>query len=167
MTATDNLIPLAFIICFFGGPFLLIGFFAYLWSRTKTERYKTVREYLNRGLPVPPELLRGQPAYAPPQAHSGTPSGNYYYPPQKSARRDLRRGITRTFAGMAICVTFYFIWPHSRIWAWGLIPWIIGVGYIVAYFVEPEDEPAQSPLPSVPPPRNPPPTTPAPPSTTL
>ncbi len=144
------IISLAFIICFFGGPFILLGFFAYLWSRNKTERYKTVREYLNRGLPVPPELLRGQRAYAPPPVPASPHT--YSYPaPTRRARSDLRRGITQTFVGLAVCIVFYLIWPDSRIWAWGLIPWIIGVGYIVAYFVEPEEEAAaQAPLPPIP-----------------
>ena len=145
------IIPLAFIICFFGGPFLLVAYCAHLWSQAKIERYKTVREYLSRGLPVPPELLRGRPVPGPvPSAPN--PASSYYSPPVR-ARRDLRRGIIRTFAGMGICLAFYFMWPHSRIWVWGLIPWIIGVGYIIAYFLEPE-EPELPPVPSAHPPEN-------------
>ncbi len=133
------IISLALIVCLFGSPFILVGYFAYLWFRAKTERYLTVREYLNRGLPVPPELLREQKYSDVP----GQPHRLRYYGP----RREFRRGIVRTFTGVGICLALYLISPHTRLWAWGLIPWIMGIGHLIAYFLEPEDDVALPPIP--------------------
>jgi hypothetical protein len=127
------IIALALIVCLFGSPFILVGYLAYLWFRAKEARYLTIREYLNHGLPVPPELLQGK-NYS---DVSGQPRRLREYGP----RRELRRGIVPIFSGIGTALALYLMWPHTRLWAWGLIPWIIGVGYLVAYFIEPEDDP--------------------------
>jgi hypothetical protein len=134
-----------FIVFFsiFVAPLLLLGFFVYIWGRVRTERYLTIREHVQRGLPLPPELTHGQsPSQLPGNPPSSISTPAYYYSPRDSARRDLRRGINLTATGTALCVTFHVVWPHTSTWAWGLIPWLIGVGYIISSFAtDTEDEP--------------------------
>jgi len=163
------LIPIVFIICFFGGPFIVVGVCVYFWARTREERYKTVREYLNRGLPVPPEILQGKPYYPPPTTtptpsnlpsvpqaspsaqpatYSALPTQPTYdpYTQRNLAQKDLRHGIETVALGLAACVLFYIFWPEGRMWAWGLVPIIVGVGYIISARVAIHDSNGNPPL---------------------
>ncbi len=106
----------------FGAPVLVVGaimFFSYLKSRSL---HRTVREMVEKGQPVPPSL------FAP--------------PPTVRARSDMRRGVVLVMVGFGLMVFFGAVndWEGGA-WALGIIPFLIGVGYLLVWKLEgPKDK---------------------------
>ncbi len=106
----------------FGAPVLVVGaimFFSYLKSRSL---HRTVREMVEKGQPVPPTL------FAP--------------PPTIRARSDMRRGVVLVMVGFGLMVFFGAVndWEGGA-WALGIIPFLIGVGYLLVWKLEgPKDK---------------------------
>jgi hypothetical protein len=48
------------------------------------------------------------------------------------SKSDLRRSIILIFTGIAVILTLVVLIDHSRIWTIGIIPIIIGIGYLIA-----------------------------------
>ena len=113
----------------FGAPVLVVGaimFFSYLKSRSL---HRTVREMVEKGQPVPPTL------FAP--------------PPAVRARSDVRRGIVLVMVGFGLMIFFGAVnnWEDG-VWAFGVIPFLIGVGYLLVWKLEgPKDTDKAPPLP--------------------
>lgn len=102
----------------FGAPVLiviLIGIFTLLASRS---RQRTIRMMLEKGQPIPAELLA---------------------PAAKAVRQrsDVRRGVVWTMVGLGVMVFFGAVndWEGGA-WALGLIPFLIGVGYLLIWKLE-------------------------------
>jgi Domain of unknown function (DUF6249) len=113
-------IPLVAIVflSIFGAPVLiviLIGVFALLASRSKQ---RTIRMMLEKGQPVPAELL------AP---HART----------VRQRSDVRRGVIWTMIGLGLIIFFGAVndWEEG-VWSIGLIPFLIGLGYLLVWKLE-------------------------------
>jgi hypothetical protein len=106
----------------FGAPVLVVGaimFFSYLKSRSL---HRTVRDMVEKGQPVPPTL------FAP--------------PPTIRARSDMRRGVVLVMVGFGLMVFFGAVneWEGGA-WALGIIPFLIGVGYLLVWKLEgPKDK---------------------------
>src|SRR5205809_6303229 len=102
----------------FGAPVLIvimIGMFALLISRT---RQRTIRMMVEKGQPVPAELLA----------------------PTKRAvrqRSDVRRGVIWTMIGLGAMIFFGAVndWEGGA-WSLGLIPFLIGLGYLIVWKLE-------------------------------
>ena len=113
----------------FGAPVLIVAaimFFSYLRSRSL---HLTVREMVEKGQPVPPTL------FAP--------------PPAVRARSDVRRGIVLVMVGFGLMIFFGAVndWEGGA-WAIGIIPFLIGVGYLLVWKLEgPKDADKAPPLP--------------------
>jgi hypothetical protein len=113
----------------FGAPVLIVAaimFFSYLRSRSL---HRTVREMVAKGQPVPPAL------FAP--------------PPAVRARSDFRRGVVLMMVGFALMIFFGATndWDGGA-WAIGIIPFLIGVGYLLVWkFEGPKDADKVPPLP--------------------
>jgi hypothetical protein len=113
----------------FGAPVLIVAaimFFSYLRSRSL---HRTVREMVAKGQPVPPAL------FAP--------------PPAIRARSDFRRGVVLMMVGFALMIFFGAVndWEGGA-WAIGIIPFLIGVGYLLVWkFEGPKDADKAPPLP--------------------
>jgi len=110
----------------FGAPVLIVAaimFFSYLRSRSL---HRTVREMVAKGEPVPPTL------FAP--------------PPAVRARSDFRRGVVLVMVGFALMIFFGAVndWEGGA-WAIGIIPFLIGVGYLVVWKFEGPKEPDKAP----------------------
>ena len=110
----------------FGAPVLIVAaimFFAYLRSRSL---HRTVREMVAKGQPVPPAL------FAP--------------PPAIRARSDFRRGVVLMMVGFALMIFFGAIndW-EGGVWAIGIIPFLIGAGYLLVWKFESPKEPDKAP----------------------
>ena len=129
----DNLIPLAGIAGAFGTPILIVFFVCYFNYRRRRENVALAREYLEKGLPVPPELL--DPAQR--AAYDRAKGGNSH---------DLRRGFRLTFIGLAVIAALYVDNPHTTTWGWGLIPTIMGIGFLLSGWYE-ERRAGQAPYP--------------------
>jgi hypothetical protein len=113
----------------FGAPVLIVAaimLFSYLRSRSL---HKTVREMVEKGQPVPATL------FAP--------------PPAVRARSDVRRGIVLCMVGIGMMIFFGAVndWDGGA-WAIGIIPFLIGVGYLLVWKLEgPKDADKAPPLP--------------------
>jgi hypothetical protein len=138
----DDLIPLTGILATFGMPVLVVFVVAYFNFRRRRENMALAREYLNKGLPVPQELLdtsrRGV------DLSRSMPRGY---------RCDLNRGFKLTFIGFGVTLALFITSPHSTHWAWGLIPLVMGIGYLLSAWIEARGEQRDRPgSPLAPPP---------------
>jgi hypothetical protein len=101
----------------FGAPVfivLVIMFFSYLKQRSL---HRTVRAMVERGQEVPAAL------FAP--------------PPVVKARSDMRRGVILIMVGIALMLFFAAVndWEGGS-WTLGLIPFLIGAGYLTVWRLE-------------------------------
>ena len=115
-----EVIPLVGIVflSIFGAPVLiviLIGLFALLVSRS---RQRTIRMLVEKGQPVPAELLA-------PATRTGR------------QRSDVRRGVVWTMVGVGLIVWLGAVndWEGGA-WSFGLIPFLIGLGYLIIWKLE-------------------------------
>jgi len=101
----------------FGFSALIVATVFYGLHRSEKLRHETIRAALEKGQPLPPELL-DRP---------------------KSRRTDLQRGIILIALGVGISV-FLLIEGESS-WGAGLIPAALGGGMLVAHLVSRREEP--------------------------
>jgi hypothetical protein len=124
-----KVLPIAIIsiLAVFGFPVAIVAVIMFSsWARTRS-LHRTVRMMVEKGQPVPPELL-SSPAAAPVIVRP-------WY--------DLRRGIVLVSVGVGV-VMFFGIsagWDNG-VWALGLIPGLIGLGYLLAWRLAYRDEKA-------------------------
>ncbi|MCA1659439.1 MAG: DUF6249 domain-containing protein, partial [Verrucomicrobiaceae bacterium] len=110
-------IPIVGIIfgTFFMTPVLIVAaimFFTYLKQRSL---HRTVRVMVEKGQPVPAAL------FAP--------------PPVVRARSDMRRGVVLVMVGIGLMVFFAAVGGGGA-WALGIIPFLIGAGYLLVWKLE-------------------------------
>ena len=114
------IIPLVGIVflSIFGAPVLIvivIGGIALLVSRS---RQRTIRMLVEKGQPVPAELLA---------------------PATRAVRQrsDMRRGVVWTMVGLGMMIFFGAVndWEGGA-WSLGLIPFLIGLGYLIVWKLE-------------------------------
>ena len=115
-----EIIPLVGIVflSIFGAPVLiviLIGMFSIIVSRSWQ---RTIRMLVEKGQPVPAELLA---------------------PAARSVRKrsDVRRGVVWTMVGLGLMVWLAAVndWEGGA-WSFGLIPFLIGLGYLIVWKLE-------------------------------
>lgn len=104
-------------VTLFGAPVLIVAaimFFSYLKSRSL---HRTVRSMVERGQEVPAAL------FAP--------------PPVVRARSDMRKGIVLVMVGIGMMIFFAAVndWEGGA-WALGIIPFLIGAGYLAVWKLE-------------------------------
>jgi hypothetical protein len=114
-----EIIPLVAIVflSIFGAPVMiviLIGVFALLVSRS---RQRTVRMLVEKGQPIPAELLA---------------------PATRAVRKrsDVRRGVVWTMVGLGLMIWLGAINEDGGAWSFGLIPFLIGLGYLIIWKLE-------------------------------
>jgi hypothetical protein len=102
----------------FGAPVaivIMIGIFSMIATRT---RQRTIRMMIEKGQPVPAELLA---------------------PATKGIRRrsDVRRGVVWTMVGLGLMIWLAAVndWEGGA-WSFGLIPFLIGLGYLIVWKLE-------------------------------
>ena len=102
----------------FGAPVvivIMIGIFALLGSRM---RQRTIRMMVEKGQPVPAELLA---------------------PEVRAVRRrsDVRRGVVWTMVGLGLMIWLAAVNDlEGGAWSFGLIPFLIGLGYLIVWKLE-------------------------------
>src|SRR5256886_6616319 len=114
----------------FGAPVLIvatIGIFALIGNRM---RQRTIRMMVEKGQPVPAELLA---------------------PEVRRVRRrsDVRRGVIWTMVGLGLMIWLAAVndWEGGA-WSFGLIPFLIGLGYLIVWKLEnKKDVPPPPPAP--------------------
>jgi len=102
----------------FGAPVvivIMIGIFALMGSRM---RQRTIRMMVEKGQPVPAELL------APEVRHV-------------RRRSDVRRGVVWSMVGLGLMIWLAAVndWEGGA-WSFGLIPFLIGLGYLIVWKLE-------------------------------
>ena len=116
----EAVIPLVAIIFMtvFGAPVLIVGVIMYFGFSRNRMMHKTIRMMVEKGQPVPPALL------APPA-------------PAQRQRSDLRRGVVVGMIGIGLILFFGAVndWENGA-WAIGVIPALIGAGYLLVWKLE-------------------------------
>jgi hypothetical protein len=112
----------------FGAPVLVVAaimFFSYLKSRSL---HRTVREMVAKGQEVPAALFAA--------------------PPIIKARSDLRRGVVLLMVGLGLMIFFGAVndWEGGA-WSLGVIPFVIGLGYLLVWKLEGRSRDKMPPLP--------------------
>jgi len=115
----DNVIPIVALAVFgfFGCPVLLFGLLFYFAFSRNRMMHRTIRLMVEKGQPVPEALLNP--------------------PPHVRKRSDMRRGVILLMIGIGLTLFFGAVndWNNGA-WTLGLIPLLIGVGYLVVWKLE-------------------------------
>lgn len=109
-------IVLISLLAVFGFPVAIVAVIMFSgWAKSRS-LHRTVRMMVEKGQPVPPELFA---------TGAGAPLRPWY---------DLRRGIVLLSVGFGLMMFFGLTagWDEG-VWALGLIPGLIGLGYILAW----------------------------------
>jgi hypothetical protein len=116
----DFVIPIVAITMFtiFGAPVLIVAFIMYFGFSKSRMQHRTIRMLAEKGQPIPAALL------APPT-------------PAVRQRSDMRRGIVLVMVGIALMICFgaWNDWEGGA-WAIGVIPFVIGLGYLLVWKLE-------------------------------
>ena len=102
----------------FGAPVLIVAVIMYFGFSKSRMQHRTVRMLAEKGQPIPPALL-------------ATPT------PAIRQRSDMRRGIILVMVGIALIICFgaWNEWEGGA-WAIGVIPFVIGLGYLMVWKLE-------------------------------
>jgi hypothetical protein len=102
----------------FGAPVLIVALIMYFGFSKSRAMHRTIRMMVEKGQPVPAALL------APP-------------PPAVRQRSDMRRGIVLIMVGIGVMLFFAAVndWEGGS-WAIGIIPFLIGLGYLLVWKLE-------------------------------
>jgi Domain of unknown function (DUF6249) len=102
----------------FGAPVLIVAVIMYFGFSRNRMMHRTIRMMAEKGQPIPPALL------APPT-------------PAVRQRSDMRRGVVLCMVGLGLIVFFGAVneWEGGS-WAIGVIPLVIGLGYLLVWKLE-------------------------------
>lgn len=92
--------------------------------------HATLREYAERGQPVPAEVLA---VLRPPEDVRMTR--------ENAGLRNLRFGLMNVAVGLGLMVAFYFIVPDQGLWAAGCVPLLIGLALLLLWRLETAGQP--------------------------
>ena len=105
-------------LCIFGAPVLIVAVILYFGFSKSRMQHRTIRMMVEKGQAVPAELL------APPA-------------PAVRQRSDMRRGVVLVMIGLGLML---FLGAASEweggAWAIGVIPLLIGLGYLLVWKLE-------------------------------
>lgn len=88
--------------------------------------HETLRQFADKGQPLPPELL----------AQLGADMGEGTQAPRTRAFNSLLGGAVNLALGLALALMFYAMQPDSWLWAIGCLPGFIGVALLLVWWVE-------------------------------
>jgi hypothetical protein len=102
----------------FGAPVLIVAVIMYFGFSRNRMMHRTIRIMAEKGQPIPPALL------APPT-------------PAIRQRSDIRRGVVLCMVGLGLMLFFGAVneWEGGS-WAIGVIPFVIGLGYLLVWKLE-------------------------------
>jgi hypothetical protein len=102
----------------FGAPVMIVAVIMYFGFSRNRMMHRTIRMMAEKGQPIPPALL------APPT-------------PAIRQRSDMRRGVVLCMVGLGLMLFFGAVndWEGGS-WAIGVIPFVIGLGYLLVWKLE-------------------------------
>ena len=102
----------------FGAPVLIVALIMYFGFSKNRATHRTIRMLAEKGQPIPAALL------APPA-------------PAVRQRSDMRRGVVLCMVGLGLMLFFGAVneWEGGS-WAIGVIPFVIGLGYLLVWKLE-------------------------------
>ncbi len=102
----------------FGAPVMIVALIMYFGFSKNRAMHRTIRMLAEKGQPIPPALL-AQPT------------------PALRQRSDMRRGVVLCMVGLGIMIFFAAVndWEGGS-WAIGVIPFVIGLGYLLVWKLE-------------------------------
>src|SRR5438093_2321134 len=102
----------------FGAPVMIVAVIMYFGFSRNRMMHRTIRMMAEKGQPIPPALL------APPA-------------PAVRQRSDMRRGVVLCMVGLGLMLFFGAVndWEGGS-WAIGVIPFVIGLGYLLVWKLE-------------------------------
>ena len=117
-TLENVVVPLGVVGIVFGFSALMFGIIAYSIFRSRRLRHETIRLAIEKGQPLPPELLDPVDRRDP-------------------ELRDLRRGLVLLGigVGMGLFLGFSSVTGQRGDWAVGFIPGFMGLAYLASYAV--------------------------------
>jgi hypothetical protein len=116
-------------VTLFGAPVLIVALIMYFGFSKNRMMHKTIRLMVEKGQPVPPALL------APP-------------PSAVRQRSDMRRGVVLVMVGLGLMLFLGVVNEgEDGAWAVGIIPFLIGIGYLLVWKLE-----GRKDIPPLPPP---------------
>jgi len=115
-------IPILLIV--FGCPVVIVGLVAYFRARKQKQLHDTLRVMIEKGVPIPPELLR------PPITVGEVSEADKDDDP----RTALRQGLFLIALGLGICVWLFI--KSSDSWGLGFIPLLIGLSFLAEWRIE-------------------------------
>ena len=117
-------LPIVMIV--FATPVLIVGTILYFSFSNRRAMHKTVRMLVEKGQPVPEALLNP--------------------PPVIRQRSDLRRGVVLLMIGTGLMIFVGAVndWEGGA-WSLGIIPFLIGLGYLLVWRLDVRREDSSSP----------------------
>ena len=94
----------------FGCPVAIVGVILFYRHRRNLVLHKTLAAMIDKGVPIPPELLQPEP---------------------KEKESDVHRGFV--LVGIGLGLILFFLARHSNLWGIGFIPLLMGLGYLLAW----------------------------------
>src|SRR5687768_7798376 len=116
-------IPILLIV--FGCPVAIVGLVAYFRARKQNQLHDTLRVMIEKGVPIPPELLR------PPITAGEVSEADK---DDDDPRTALRQGLFLIALGLGICIWLFI--KSSDSWGLGFIPLLIGLSFLAEWRIE-------------------------------
>lgn len=105
-------------------------------SQRQRELHETIRQLAKAGQPIPPELLRGKDFQdSEDEEQRRTQKSRNYY---------LQAGAANTSIGLGLMGMFFAMNPSAWLWAIGLIPFCLGVGFLLLWNFERKQQQQQA-----------------------
>ena len=115
----EKVVPIVLIsvLAVFGMPVLIVAVIMYFGFSKNRMMHRTVRMMVEKGQPVPEALLNP--------------------PPAQRQRSDMRRGVVLVMIGVGLMIFLAAVndWEGGA-WSIGLIPFLIGAGYLLVWKLE-------------------------------
>lgn len=109
------------LLTIFGAPVLIVALIMYFGFSKNRMMHRTVRMMVEKGQPVPEALLNP--------------------PPHVRKQSDMRRGVVLIMVGLGLMLFFAAVndWEGGA-WSLGIIPFLIGAGYLLVWKLEGKED---------------------------
>ena|SRR5438132_4012360 len=115
-----GIVALLAVILVFGTPIIIVIAILIHKARRTRALHDTVVRLAEKGLPIPPDLFIDKPS--------------------EDMRSSLHKGVVLIAVGLGLVIFFLTIPDRHAPWGVGMIPLLIGVGYLIVWWLESRKE---------------------------